>query len=195
MDITNFVLHECNQPLHAFDAAKITGNTVIVQTVSEGTEFITLDGNKRKLTANDLMICNANEPMCIAGVFGGADSGVSNDTTEIFLESACFHPVWVRKTARRHQLNTDSSFRFERGTDPNNVLYALKRAALLICNLAGGVISSEVTDIYPNIVEPVIVRITSYNVCYTKLLRYGIIYWHLQSFLLHLFWLMVLLAY
>ncbi len=157
VDITNFVLHECNQPLHAFDAAKITGNTVIVQTVSEGTEFITLDGNKRKLTANDLMICNANEPMCIAGVFGGADSGVSNDTTEIFLESACFHPVWVRKTARRHQLNTDSSFRFERGTDPNNVLYALKRAALLICNLAGGVISSEVTDIYPNIVEPVIV--------------------------------------
>lgn len=150
VDITNYVLFELGQPLHAFDADKIEGGRVVVRTCEEGTPFVTLDGVERKLSSQDLMICNAVRPMCIAGVFGGLDAGVSDSTTNIFLESAYFNPVWVRKTARRHGLNTDSSFRFERGIDPQRTVYALKRAALLFRELAGGKISSEIVDIYPN---------------------------------------------
>ncbi|UII23457.1 phenylalanine--tRNA ligase subunit beta [Fulvivirga ligni] len=150
VDITNFVLHEVGQPLHAFDAKQIKGNKLIVKTLPEGTKFTTLDEKERKLRENDLMICNAyGEGMCIAGVFGGIQSGVKDSTTDIFLESAYFSPDYVRKTAQHHQLKTDASFRYERGTDPNITVYALKRAALLIKELAGGEISSEVTDIYP----------------------------------------------
>ncbi|MBO7183940.1 MAG: phenylalanine--tRNA ligase subunit beta, partial [Bacteroidales bacterium] len=127
VDITNYLLHETGQPLHAFDAAKIAGNKIVVRT-APAAKFTTLDGVERELHENDLMICNAQEPMCMAGVFGGLDSGVSESTTSVFLESAYFNPVWVRKTARRHGLNTDSSFRFERGIDPHNTLYVLKRA-------------------------------------------------------------------
>ena len=149
MDITNFVIFELGQPLHAFDAAKIEGREVVVRTCAEGTPFVTLDGVERKLTADDLMICSAERPMCIAGVFGGLDSGISDTTTDVFIESAYFNPVWVRKTAKRFGLNTDSSFRFERGVDPNLQVYAAKRAALLMKELAGGEISSDITDIYP----------------------------------------------
>ena len=154
VDITNFVLHETGQPLHAFDAAKIEGGRIVVRTCPEGTLFTTLDGIERKLSADDLMICNAREPMCIAGVFGGLDSGVTETTTDIFIESAYFNPVWVRKTAKRHGLSTDSSFRFERGIDPDMTPYALMRAALLVKELAGGEISSPVTDLYPVRIEP-----------------------------------------
>ena len=150
VDVTNFVLHETGQPLHAFDAKKITGNKIVVKTLSEKTKFTTLDEVERDLSAEDLMICNEKEGMCLAGVFGGLDSGVSDSTTSIFLESAYFNPVSVRKTAKRHHLSTDSSFRFERGCDPNMTLYALKRTALLIQEIAGGEISSEIVDIYPN---------------------------------------------
>jgi phenylalanyl-tRNA synthetase beta chain len=132
VDVTNFVLHELGQPLHAFDGDQITGNKVVVKTLENKTKFITLDGKERELDSQDLMICNSNEGMCIAGVFGGLQSGVSSNTKKIFIESACFNPVYVRKTAKRHLLNTDASFRFERGTDPNITVYALKRAALLI---------------------------------------------------------------
>ena len=149
VDITNFVLFELGQPLHAFDAAKIEGHEVVVRTCAEGTPFVTLDGVERKLTDKDLMICSAERPMCIAGVFGGLDSGISETTTDVFIESAYFNPVWVRKTAKRFGLNTDSSFRFERGIDPNLQVYAAKRAALLMKELAGGSISSEITDICP----------------------------------------------
>ncbi len=148
VDITNFVLHELGQPLHAFDISKIKGNKVIVRTAKHDSTFITLDEQERKLDERDLMICNSEEPMCIAGVFGGLDSGVTESTTDVFLESAYFSPTWVRKTARRHTLNTDSSFRFERGLDPNNTLYALKRAALLIKEIAGGTIEGAIRDIY-----------------------------------------------
>jgi phenylalanyl-tRNA synthetase beta chain len=151
VDITNFVLHEIGQPLHAFDAAKIKGNKVIVKTPeNNNTTFITLDEKERKLHTDDLMICNESDEMCIAGVFGGLKSGVSENTTSIFLESAYFNPVYIRKTAKRHGLNTDASFRYERGTDPNITVYALKRAALLIKEIAGGKISSDIIDIYPN---------------------------------------------
>lgn len=150
VDITNFVLFETGQPLHAFDAAEIAGGKIVVRTADAGSKFVTLDGNERVMHQDDLMICNATSPMCIAGVFGGLNSGVKDTTTSIFLESASFDPVSVRKTARRHTLNTDASFRFERGTDPNATLYALKRAALLIKELAGGEISSEIVDVYPN---------------------------------------------
>lgn len=150
VDVTNYVLHEMGQPLHAFDADKIIGDKVIVKQLPEGTEFVTLDGAERKLSDKDLMICNAEEGMCIAGVFGGEKCGVKTSTTNVFLESAYFNPVSVRKTAKRHGLNTDASFRYERGTDPNITIYALKRAALLIQELAGGEISSEINDIYPN---------------------------------------------
>lgn len=160
VDITNFILHELGQPLHAFDAAKIAGSKVVVRTTTEGTPFTTLDGVERKLNENDLMICNANEPMCIAGVFGGLDSGVTEGTTDIFIESAYFNPVSVRKTARRHGLNTDSSFRFERGIDPNLTIYALKRAALLVKELAGGEISSDIIDIYPSSIENFTVEVS-----------------------------------
>ncbi len=149
VDITNFVLHELGQPLHAFDVSRIKGNKVVVRTVANETVFTTLDEQERKLHERDLMICNAEEGMCIAGVFGGMDAGVTENTTDVFLESAYFNPTWVRKTARRHMLNTDSSFRFERGLDPNNTLYALKRAALLIQEIAGGTIEGDIRDIYP----------------------------------------------
>jgi len=150
VDITNYVLLETGQPLHAFDRTKIAGNKVVVRTMPEGAAFTTLDGIERKLNENDLMICDTEKPMCIGGVFGGLDSGVTESTTEIFLESAYFHPTWIRKSARRHGLNTDASFRFERGCDPNNTLYVMKRAALLIKELAGGNIVGEVVDVYPN---------------------------------------------
>ena len=146
VDVTNFVLHEMGQALHSFDADKIKGNKVVVKNATEGQKFITLDGVERTLSAADLMICNAEEPMCIAGVFGGQDSGISETTTNVFLESAYFDPVSIRKTARRHQLSTDSSFRYERGCDPNNTLYVLKRCALLIQEVAGGEIAMEIVD-------------------------------------------------
>ncbi len=149
VDITNFVLHETGQPLHAFDADKIKGNKIVVRTMASDTSFITLDEQKRKLTADDLMICNESEAMCIAGVLGGLDSGVTKQTTSIFLESAYFSPAYIRKSAQHHQIKTDASFRFERGTDPNLTIYALKRAALLIKELTGGQISSTIVDIYP----------------------------------------------
>lgn len=154
VDITNFVLHETGQPLHAFDADCIAGQKVIVKTLPAGTPFVTLDNQERKLSADDLMICNEKEGMCIAGVFGGLQAGVTASTTRIFLESACFNPVWIRKTSKRHLIYTDSSFRFERGTDPNATVYALKRAASLICEIAGAQIASEVVDVYPNPVKP-----------------------------------------
>ena len=146
VDVTNFVLHEMGQALHSFDANKIKGNKVIVKNATEGQKFVTLDGVERTLSAADLMICNAEEPMCIAGVFGGQDSGISETTTNVFLESAYFDPVSIRKTARRHQLSTDASFRYERGCDPNNTLYVLKRCALLIQEVAGGEIAMEIVD-------------------------------------------------
>lgn len=150
VDVTNYVLHELGQPLHAFDTARFRGQKVIVKTLPTGTKFTTLDGVERELHEEDLMICNGSEePMCIAGVFGGIDSGVTENTTAIFLESAYFNPVSIRKTAKRHALNTDASFRFERGIDPNITEYALKRAANLIIEVAGGKISSEVVDLYP----------------------------------------------
>ncbi|MEM7086160.1 MAG: phenylalanine--tRNA ligase subunit beta [Bacteroidota bacterium] len=149
VDTTNFVLHELGQPLHAFDAVKITGNEVQVKTLPEGTKFVTLDGVERELHKDDLMICDAENPMCIAGVFGGEHSGVSESTTSIFLESAYFDPISVRKTAKRHGLNTDASFRFERGIDPNITEYALMRAAILIIEIAGGEITSDIVDVYP----------------------------------------------
>jgi len=154
VDVTNFVLHELGQPLHAFDADKITSKEVRVKCLSEGTPFVTLDGAERKLNAADLMICDGDKPMCIGGVFGGLNSGVTETTQNVFLESAYFHPVSIRKTAKRHGLNTDASFRFERGCDPTNTIYVLKRCALLIQEVAGGSISSDIIDIYPNEVKP-----------------------------------------
>lgn len=154
VDITNFVLHETGQPLHAFDIDKIKGNHVIVKSLPKGTSFTTLDEEKRTLTQNDLMICNAEEGMCIAGIFGGIDSGITEKSTSVFLESAWFNPIRIRKSARHHGLNTDASFRYERGTDPNITIYALKRAALLIKELAGGEITSEVIDHYPTPAKP-----------------------------------------
>ena len=162
VDITNYVLHETGQPLHAFDTEKILGKEIVVKTLKKDTNFITLDESKRKLSENDLMICNAEEPMCIAGVFGGLDSGVTNDTKSIFIESAYFDPTSIRKTAKYHKLNTDASFRYERGCDPNITVYALKRAALLVQELCGGVISSDVVDVYPNPIEDFSINF-SYN--------------------------------
>ena len=153
VDITNYVLHESGQPLHAFDAAEVTGNKVVVKCMPEGTPFVTLDEVERSLLATDLVISNTREAMCIAGVFGGIKSGVTEKTSAIFLESACFDPVYIRKSAKHHLLNTDASFRFERGSDPNLTVWALKRAALLIKEIAGGHISSEVVDVYPEPVE------------------------------------------
>lgn len=149
VDITNYILHAYGQPMHCFDADKIKGGKIVVKTCPEGTKFVTLDEVERKLSDRDLMICNTEEPMCIAGVFGGLDSGTTETTKDVFLESAYFHPTWVRKTARRHGLSTDSSFRFERGIDPNGTIYALKEAALLVKELAGGEIASEIKDNYP----------------------------------------------
>ncbi|WP_299610397.1 phenylalanine--tRNA ligase subunit beta [uncultured Aquimarina sp.] len=153
VDVTNYVLHELGQPLHAFDANHIEGNKIEVKTCKAGTKFTTLDEVERELHEEDLMICDAKKPLCIAGVFGGVNSGVTETTTSIFLESAYFNPVSVRKTAKRHGLNTDASFRFERGIDPTITEYALKRAALLIQELAGGDITSDITDLYPKKIE------------------------------------------
>jgi len=163
VDATNYVLHELGQPLHAFDAAKIKDGKVVVKTLPKGTKFTTLDGVERELHEDDLMICNGKKPMCIAGVFGGIDSGVTENTTSIFLESAYFNPISIRKTAKRHGLNTDASFRFERGIDPNITEYALKRATLLIQDIAGGEITSDIVDIYLNKIEDFQVRLSFEN--------------------------------
>ncbi|HJA87352.1 MAG TPA: phenylalanine--tRNA ligase subunit beta [Candidatus Parabacteroides intestinavium] len=160
VDITNFILHGLGQPMHAFDAGKIKGNKIIVRPAHTGDKFVTLDGVERTLTDRDLMICNSEEPMCIGGVFGGLDSGVTEQTTDVFLESANFHPTWIRKTARRFGLNTDSSFRYERGLDPNVTIYILKYAAMLVKELAGGQITGAIQDIYPKVFEPYKVSLT-----------------------------------
>ena len=162
VDVTNYILHDLGQPLHAFDLQKIKGNKVIVKTLPKDTEFVTLDGIKRKLSENDLMICNAEEPMCIAGVFGGLESGVSATTNAIFLESAYFSPDFVRKTSQFHGLKTDASFRFERGTDPNMPVNALLKTAKLIVEVAGGTVSSGITDSYPEQVQDFKIE-TSYS--------------------------------
>lgn len=159
VDITNFVLHELGQPLHAFDADKIDGKKVRVRTFPEGTLFVTLDEKERKLSDQDLMISSETKPMCIAGVFGGIDSGITENTVNVFLESAYFNPVSIRKSARRHGLHTDASFRYERGADPNITLYALKRAAMLIKELTGGDISSDIVDVYPTPIKPATIDI------------------------------------
>ena len=160
VDITNYILHGVGQPLHSFDADKIKGNKVVVRSATEGAKFVTLDGVERTLTGRDLMICNVEEPMCIAGVFGGLDSGVTEQTKNVFLESATFHPTWIRKTARRFGLNTDASFRYERGLDPNQTVEVMKRAALLIQEVAGGTITGAIQDIYPVPVAPYRVELT-----------------------------------
>lgn len=164
VDITNYILNAIGQPLHCFDLAKVNGDKIVVKTAAQGTPFVTLDGVKHDLDARDLMINNATEPMCIAGVMGGLESGVTTDTTDIFLESACFNPTSVRKTARRHGINSDSSFRFERGVDPNGCLYALKLAAMMVKEIAGGTICGQVVDIYPTVVDPYPVEL-SYTYC------------------------------
>ena len=160
VDAANYILHAFGQPLHTFDAAKIKGGKIVVKKCAEGTKFTTLDGVERTLSAADLMICNAEEPMCLAGVFGGLDSGISNSTTDIFIECAYFNPVTIRKTARRHGLNTDASFRYERGIDPNNTIYVLKLAAMLIKEVAGGTISSDIVDVYSKKIDDFTVEIT-----------------------------------
>jgi len=161
VDVTNFILHGLGQPLHAFDANKIKKNKVLVKNLPGGTKFKTLDGVERELHKDDIIICDGDSnPMCIAGVFGGENSGVTDSTTSIFLESAYFNPVSIRKTAKRHALNTDASFRFERGINPDTVVYALKRAAIWIKEIAGGKIVSEITDIYPNKIEDFQVHIS-----------------------------------
>lgn len=160
VDAANYILHAFGQPLHTFDAAKIKGGKIVVKKCAEGTKFTTLDGVERTLSAADLMICNAEEPMCLAGVFGGLDSGISDSTTDIFIECAYFNPVTIRKTARRHGLNTDASFRYERGIDPNNTIYVLKLAAMLIKEVAGGTISSDIIDVYSKKIDDFTVEIT-----------------------------------
>ncbi len=154
VDITNYVLHAIGQPLHAFDANRLSGNRIVVRRAEQGSKFTTLDGVERTLDAADLMICDATEPKTMAGVFGGLDAGVTDTTTRVFLESACFNSTSVRRTARRHGISTDSSFRFERGVDPDGCEYAMRYAAGLICSLAGGKIVGPVTDFYPNPVAP-----------------------------------------
>lgn len=166
VDVTNYILHDLGQPMHAFDADKIAGNKVVVRLATEGEKFVTLDGVERTLSAEDVVIADVEKPMCIAGVFGGAHSGVSVETTNVFLESAYFNAVSVRKTSKRHGLKTDSSFRFERGTDPNITVEALKRAALLIQEIAGGTISSTLKDEYPVEVKPF-----SFHVSYANVIR------------------------
>lgn len=153
VDITNYVMMAYGQPLHCFDADMVKGNRIVVKTMPEGTPFITLDGEEHKLSERDLAICNAEDPMCIAGVFGGKGSGTYDNTRNIVLESAYFHPTWIRKSARRHGLSTDASFRFERGIDPEGVIYALKQAALLCKELAGGKVSMHIKDVYPEKIE------------------------------------------
>ena len=154
VDVTNFVLHETGQPLHAFDSDIITGNKVIVKKLTAKTKFTTLDGVERELNGNELMICDAEEGMCIAGVFGGVKSGVSEKTKNIFIESAYFNPTSIQKTAKYHGLKTDASFRYERGADPNITVYALKRAALLVKEVAGGKVASQIIDVYPQPIQP-----------------------------------------
>ena len=157
VDITNYVMMAYGQPLHCFDADMVTGHHIIVKDKNEGRPFVTLDGEEHTLGAHDLAICNEQEPMCIAGVFGGKGSGTYETTRNVVLESAYFHPTWIRKSARRHGLSTDASFRFERGVDPNGIIYALKQAAILCCQLAGGKVSMEICDEYPNpIADPVV---------------------------------------
>lgn len=165
VDITNFILHGIGQPLHCFDLNTIDGEKIVVRNCPEGTPFVTLDGVERKLSSADLMICSATKPLCIAGVFGGLDSGVTEKTTDVFIESAYFNPTSVRRTARRHGLSTDASFRYERGTDPNLPLYALKLATLLIQELAGGEVCGEPIDIYPHPVEPFKVELSYDYTC------------------------------
>ncbi len=164
VDITNYVQYEVGQPLHAFDADKIEGKKVIIKNLADKSRFVTLDEVERSLSSRDLMICDTAEGMCIAGVFGGIKSGVSSDTRNIFLESACFNPVAIRKTSKRHGLKTDAAFRFERGTDPNIVEWASKRAALMIREMAGGKITSDLIDIYPEKIKPAIVEIYFKNI-------------------------------
>jgi len=164
VDITNYVLHDLGQPLHAFDADKITGNKIIVKNLPEGTKFQTLDSVERKLGAKDLMICDEEKPLCIAGVFGGLSSGVTEETTSVFLESAYFNAVSVRKTSKHHGLKTDASFRFERGTDPNITIFALERAAKLILEIAGGEIRGGISDLYPNPIKEFRVSVSYENV-------------------------------
>ena len=160
VDITNYIVHAFGQPMHCFDADKVKGHEIIVKTLPEGTPFVTLDGVERKLNERDLMICNKEEGMCMAGVFGGLDSGSTEATTDVFLESAYFHPTWIRKTARRHGLNTDASFRYERGVDPNGIIYCLKLAALMVKELAGGTISSEIKDVCAAPAKDFVVELT-----------------------------------
>lgn len=160
VDITQFVMFEMGQPLHVFDADYIKGGKVIVKNLPEGTPFTTLDGNKIELNSEDLMICNAEEGMCIAGVYGGLESGVTENTTRLFLESAYFNPVSIRKTSKRHHLKTDAAFRYERGTDPEITVRAIRRAATLIQELSGAIITSEVMDVYPTVLEPYKVKLS-----------------------------------
>ena len=153
VDITNYIMMAYGQPLHCFDADMVKGHKIVVKTMAEGTPFVTLDGEEHKLSDRDLAICNAEEPMCIAGVFGGKGSGTYETTRNVVLESAYFHPTWIRKSARRHGLSTDASFRFERGIDPNGIIYALKQAALLCRELAGGKVSMDICDVYPSPID------------------------------------------
>jgi phenylalanyl-tRNA synthetase beta chain len=164
VDITNYILHETGQPLHAFDAAEIKGGKVVVKKLHKGSKFITLDGIERELSGQDLMICNTEEGMCIGGVFGGIKSGVTEKTKDIFIESAYFDPVHIRKTSKYHDLQTDASFRFERGVDPDLTIYALKRAALLVKEIAGGTISSEIKDVYPQPIPKAKVEVSWKNI-------------------------------
>ena len=159
VDITNYVMMAYGQPLHTFDADMVKGHKIVVKTMPEGTPFQTLDGEEHKLSDRDLAICNAEEPMCIAGVFGGKGSGTYETTKNVVLESAYFHPTWIRKSARRHGLSTDASFRFERGADPNGTVYALKQAAILCQELAGGKVSMEICDVYPNPIKNAVVEL------------------------------------
>lgn len=164
VDITNYVMMAYGQPMHCFDAAMVTGKQIVVKDKNEGKKFVTLDGEEHTLGEHDLAICNAEEPMCIAGVFGGKGSGTYENTKDVVLESAYFHPTWIRKSARRHGLSTDSSFRFERGIDPNGTIYALKQAAILCKELAGGKVSMEIRDEYPTKMEGFPVRL-NYEYC------------------------------
>src|SRR5690606_30452505 len=164
VDVTNFILHDLGQPLHAFDADKVAQDHLIIKKLPKGTSFTTLDGKERKLSGEELMICDSKGGLCIAGVFGGKDSGVTDQTTSIFLESAYFSPDVIRKGSQYHGLKTDASFRFERGTDPNMPVYALKRAALLIKEIAGGEISSDIVDLYPNPVADFEVAVSYKNI-------------------------------
>ncbi|MDO4195018.1 MAG: phenylalanine--tRNA ligase subunit beta, partial [Prevotellaceae bacterium] len=166
VDITNYIMMAYGQPMHCFDADMVTGKKIVVKTMPEGTPFVTLDGEEHKLSARDLAICNAEEPMCIAGVFGGKGSGTYDTTTNVVLESAYFHPTWIRKSARRHGLSTDASFRFERGIDPNGQVYAIMQAAILCKELAGGKVSMQIKDVYPNPIENPVVEL-SYDYAHT----------------------------